>query len=108
MKLKERFEIPTSTLRLKEIKNSALEFLGKDTPKGHCISHSISLHFFEDCILAFYETSSNFYDIKITSAYSLDNGKTWKPYHNQFEPKEGYHRAVKYEPTEEPFPTKEW
>lgn len=101
------------TRKLREIRDSAIVAAQPYVPKGHCISHSLTLHFFEDCILAFYETSSNMHDIKKTAVYTKESifregGINWGLYTDQFEPAEGKHSAVKYSPTESTFPTETW
>ena len=97
---------PSSTRRLREIRNSILEATAKE--KG-CVTHSVTIHFFNDCWLGYHEKSNHGRFVEFThKVYSKDNGKTWLPYTDQFEPAEGYHRAIQYSPTDSSFPTREW
>lgn len=68
-----------------------------------CISHSVVIHFFRDCWLGVHKKSLDGFNTKDYMVYSRDGGKTWLPYHNQFEPAEGEHSAIIFLPTENPF-----
>jgi hypothetical protein len=102
----ERYKAPSSNTKLREIKNKILEATCAE--KG-CVTHEITIHFFEDCILGFHvKSNTGTYPTLTHKVYSKDFGKTWFKYEDQFEPKEGYHKAVQYKPTEESFPTLIW
>ncbi len=101
-------KIPSSTLRLRAIRDSAYTALSLLKPESLCVRHEITLHFFEDCCIVYTRFSQGTSQTeKIISVYSKDL-KEWKPYNDSFEPKEGFHKAIQYSSLEEPFPTKEW
>jgi hypothetical protein len=105
-----------STARLRELKKAALEATMNlpNRDKRLFMIESCTLHFFEDCCLMMTRfvigqavIKENEMSKKTLAVYTTDL-KEWKEYKNQFEPKEGYHHAVQYEPHNEPFPTKVW
>ena len=106
---------PNSTSILRKLRDAALDKLEKDViEKKYVIIHSITLHFFKDCILAFGEYEQGRLTIKegelskkTFMVYTKDM-KEWKEYKNQFEPAEGFHKAIQYAPVDSSFPTKTW
>lgn len=105
LKLPERYKGPHSTVTLRKLRDAVL-VATKDAPG--CVTHSVTLHFFKDCWLGFHKKSMDGRTTKSHAVYSRDFGKTWLPYHDQFEPAQGFHRAVEYSPTDASFPTREW
>jgi len=107
--MKEPYEPPSSTARLRGIRNEALKELSDyASESGYCIIKNVTLHFFKDCILAFASYSKDNISYKSLGVYSKDRGKSWKRYTDQFEPAEGYHKAFKYEPHDTSFPSESW
>jgi hypothetical protein len=104
--LEQARRFPTSTRRLRDIK--AMVLLATVDKEG-CVTHSVTLHFFEDCWLGYHEKSNNGKWPLIThKVYSKDYGLTWLEYKDQFEPKEGKHVGVEYNPTDASFPSRQW
>ena len=98
-------KVPNSTKRLRDLRD-AVRLATMHT--SDCVTHSITLHFFEDCILGMHEKSADGRITRTHAVYSKDGGKTWHEYFDQFEPKEGEHRAIQYRPSDSSFPTSNW
>jgi len=99
-------QFPGSTARLRTIKQA---IMAATSECPGCVTHRVSLHFFEDCWLGYHEKSNTGSYPKTTyKVYSINHGATWLPYNDQFEPKEGEHRGFDYEPSDSPFPTRQW
>lgn len=104
------------TSRLRELRDAALIAVmnNPDRDKRLFMIEKEVLHFFEDCCIAFIHfeigravVKEGEYRYKTLAVYTRDL-KEWKPYKDQFEPKEGYHHAYEYSPHDASFPTKEW
>ena len=92
---------PNSTKRLRDIRDAIL--LATEEAQG-CVTHSVAIHFFEDCWLGFHTKSNSGTYPKFVAKVSTKDGKIWKNYNDELEPAEGYHEAVTYDPTYSPFP----
>jgi len=99
-----RYMKPSSTSRLRTHRDNALAFLS--TQHDKCVGHDITLHYFVDCILAYYKVSNTGResDTETIKAYSRDHGVTWFSYKDQFEPKMGYHDKAHYRSFTDTFP----
>ena len=106
---KEKFQLfkgPKSPTRLRELRNAIMRETANE--KG-CVTHEVTIHFFQDCWLGYHGKSNHGRFVEFTAKIiTKDYGKTWKPYHDDYEPAEGFHRAVQYSPSNSDFPTKEW
>lgn len=105
---------PSSTRRMREIRDAGLAQIAKSKPAKFCIIESARVHFFSDCVMVIGRYKQGYLTVakdemltKEFSVYSRDL-KTWENYVNQFEPKEGFHRAFEFKPHDAPFATSEW
>lgn len=103
-----------STRIMREQRDKALIAIGQFKPFKWLIIHSVTLHYFKDCILVIgdyeqgrlsvQEGESNRKNFKVITK----DGIIWKEYNDEFEPAEGFHAAFQYAPHDSAFPTKQW